>query len=108
MNKANQLNFDRLVCSFCNKHQSQVKRLMATSGGFFICDWCADKFYVNLQKKNRDKLDQQPVKCSVCLKDQLLFEGNEKKKICVECVDLIRDLQNEELWPTKTITIKIP
>jgi len=27
-------------CSFCNKHQDQVKRLMEGTRGVFICDEC--------------------------------------------------------------------
>ena len=35
-------NFDKIRCSFCNKTEDQVRKLIAGPGGVFICDECID------------------------------------------------------------------
>mgnify|MGYP000503199785 CR=1 FL=1 len=35
-------NDDQIRCSFCNKTQSQVRKLIAGPGGVYICDECID------------------------------------------------------------------
>ena len=35
-------NDDQIRCSFCNKPQSQVRKLIAGPGGVYICDECID------------------------------------------------------------------
>ena len=33
---------DKIRCSFCNKTQGQVRKLIAGPAGIFICDECVD------------------------------------------------------------------
>ena len=33
---------DQIRCSFCNKPQSQVRKLIAGPAGVYICDECVD------------------------------------------------------------------
>ena len=33
---------DRIRCSFCNKTEDQVRKLIAGPGGVYICDECID------------------------------------------------------------------
>ena len=35
-------NDDQIRCSFCNKTQSQVRKLIAGPNGAYICDECID------------------------------------------------------------------
>ena len=35
-------NDDQIRCSFCNKPQSQVRKLIAGPSGVYICDECID------------------------------------------------------------------
>ena len=35
-------NFDKIRCSFCNKTEDQVRKLIAGPGGVYICDECID------------------------------------------------------------------
>ena len=35
-------NDDQVRCSFCNKTQAQVKKLIAGPNGAYICDECVD------------------------------------------------------------------
>ncbi len=35
-------NFDKIRCSFCNKSEDQVRKLIAGPGGVYICDECID------------------------------------------------------------------
>jgi ATP-dependent Clp protease ATP-binding subunit ClpX len=35
-------NYDRIRCSFCNKTEDQVRKLIAGPGGVYICDECID------------------------------------------------------------------
>ena len=33
---------DKIRCSFCNKTEDQVRKLVAGPGGVYICDECID------------------------------------------------------------------
>ena len=35
-------NFEKVRCSFCNKTEDQVRKLIAGPGGVYICDECID------------------------------------------------------------------
>ena len=35
-------NFEKIRCSFCNKTEDQVRKLIAGPGGVYICDECID------------------------------------------------------------------
>ncbi len=35
-------NYDKIRCSFCNKSEDQVRKLIAGPGGVYICDECID------------------------------------------------------------------
>ncbi|MEG0355810.1 MAG: ClpX C4-type zinc finger protein, partial [Lachnospiraceae bacterium] len=39
---AGKMNDDTIRCSFCNKTQSQVRKLIAGPNGAYICDECID------------------------------------------------------------------
>ena len=40
--KSSKENDDKIRCSFCNKTQDQVRKLIAGPSGAYICDECVD------------------------------------------------------------------
>lgn len=94
-------------CSFCNKNQDQVQRLIAGPGGVYICDECID--LLNGQN-NAERAGQGAVanthgtqvaaSCSFCGKKQKqvqrLVVGPHQVCICNECLDLCREIIDEE------------
>ena len=71
-----------LRCSFCNKHQDDVMRLIAGPRGLFICDECVQvcndmtanvaRFQETDEKKDRKPITDDPlpwpktINCSLC------------------------------------------
>ena len=39
---AGKISEEKVRCSFCNKTQDQVKKMIAGPGGVYICDECVD------------------------------------------------------------------
>ena len=50
---------DKVRCSFCNKTQDQVRKLIAGPSGVYICDECIDIF-AEIMEEEYD--NEQPVK----------------------------------------------
>ncbi len=84
-------------CSFCNKDQCQVNRLVAGPNGVYICNECAIAF----SEEKHEPLAEKGLRCSFCGKDQahiqyLSRSGSKGTRICDECVDLCLEIFAEE------------
>lgn len=83
-----------LKCSFCNKQQAQVKKLikgLETN----ICDECINHFTVSVERPMKI-FDGYKSKCSFCGRTQrnendIFYEKN-GVYICYECLDLCRQI----------------
>ncbi len=52
-------NFEKIRCSFCNKSEDQVRKLIAGPGGVYICDECIDVCAEILEDElSEEELDQ--------------------------------------------------
>jgi ClpX C4-type zinc finger len=99
-----------LLCSFCGKHQKQVKKLIA-GPGVFICDGCVDRAHTVLVAN--DKTASTPIatiqqvsdenreeRCSFCGKRRHRVEAMaaaSEARICNECLDLCDEIVSEDL-----------
>jgi hypothetical protein len=98
-----------LSCSFCGKHQKQVKKLIA-GPGVYICDGCIDRVHTVLA--SADKAVSTPIatirqvsdelgdgSCSFCGKGRYRVEAmatTGDARICNECVDLCDEIVSDE------------
>ncbi|PWT96104.1 MAG: hypothetical protein C5B53_10310 [Candidatus Melainabacteria bacterium] len=86
----------RLTCTFCNKTQDKVKKMIA-GPGVYICDECVkecDELLIAEKDKPTEKADSK-LKCSFCSKPQTMVQKLLKgptKYICNECVDLCDEI----------------
>jgi ClpX C4-type zinc finger protein len=105
-----------LSCSFCGKHQKQVRKLIA-GPGVYICDQCIDRVNVVLAGAGKTtgtgKIISTPIaiirpvsdadrdeQCSFCGKRHhqvATMATTGQKAICNECVDLCDEIICEEL-----------
>jgi hypothetical protein len=105
-----------LACTFCDKHQKQVKKLVA-GPGVYICEGCVDlarsvigseEIVSNgMTELAAGRADEPRVQCSFCGKRRDQVEGltvssarTERKTpaaICTECLDLCTEIIAEEL-----------
>jgi ClpX C4-type zinc finger len=79
-----------LVCSFCEKNQTEVEKLIA-GPGVYICDECVAVARTGFKSR---KL------CSFCGKSserELPVRGLPSSAICSECLDLCDEIINETL-----------
>jgi hypothetical protein len=99
-----------LSCSFCGKHQKQVKKLIA-GPGVFICDGCIDRVHTVLAAT--DKTASTPIatiqhvsgesreaQCSFCGKRRHQVEAmaaTSEARICNECLGLCDEIVSDEL-----------
>ena len=78
-------------CSFCGKSQEDVRRLIAGPAGY-ICDECVES--------RRETSTNEGDLCSFCGKSQSdvesLFIGLNGVRICNECIELCREIIDEE------------
>jgi len=85
------------ACSYCNKTQDQVARLIAGPEGVIICDECIALF---AKESVETLIDQQVRRCSFCGKDQTLVKrimvSSSGVVICDECDDLCIEIIEEE------------
>lgn len=58
---------DKVRCSFCNKAQDQVRKLIAGQDGTFICDECIDLCAEILEEEFDDSYDEEDVAASINL-----------------------------------------
>ena len=87
---------DSLTCSFCDKAQQDVLKLIA-GPNVYVCDECIDEA--------RDGFSSQ-VKCSFCGKvssPELAVRGHDSVAVCAECLDLCDEIIAEDggeaTWP---------
>lgn len=103
-------------CSFCDKPQDQVQRLIAGPGNTYICDECIGLHRKRIENEgvifpllhpsqDTSSLPQSPYSCSFCGKSQdqvqRLVAGPGGFFICGECTDLHRKtLEDKYAAPT--------
>jgi ClpX C4-type zinc finger len=108
-----------LACTFCGKHQKQVKKLIA-GPSVYICDGCVDlaksvlgdgqPVTTEIAELTAGPEDEPRVQCSFCGKCRYQVAGlmvssvqTERKApatICSECLDLCTEIVTEELGET--------
>ena len=82
---------DKIRCSFCNKTQSQVRKLIAGPAGIFICDECVDICADIIEEEYeeepiREELDinlLKPVEIKEFLDDYVIGQEAAKKVLAV-------------------------
>jgi ATP-dependent protease Clp ATPase subunit len=100
---------DLLSCSFCGKHQKQVKKLIA-GPSVYICNECLDRAHAVLadpdntastpiravgQLSHVDRAEQ----CSFCGKPRdsvVAMASTGHARICTECIELCDEIIAEE------------
>jgi ATP-dependent Clp protease ATP-binding subunit ClpX len=77
-------------CNFCNRSQSQVKKLIAGPGGIFICDGCVEIAHSIVQtdkvKDEKEKAPGEfpiPSEIKIALDEYIIGQERAKKKISV-------------------------
>jgi hypothetical protein len=105
-----------LACTFCGKHQKQIKKLVA-GPGVYICDGCVDLakgvigseeiVSTGIAELAAGRADEPRVQCSFCGKRRDQVEGltvsstltvrKTPAAICIECLDLCTEIIIEEL-----------
>lgn len=115
-------NFDGDIrCSFCNKSQSQVKKLIAGPSGVYICDECVeiceDILEEELEEEEETALQEQDIKLlkpkeiKKFLDDYVIGQEQAKKVLSVAVynhykrVTAPRDLNDVELQKSNIIMI---
>ena len=115
-------NFDSDIrCSFCNKSQSQVKKLIAGPAGVYICDECVeiceDILEEELEEEEESALQEQDIKLlkpkeiKKFLDDYVIGQEQAKKVLSVAVynhykrVTAPRDLNDVELQKSNIIMI---
>lgn len=91
-------------CSFCDKNQDDVQRLIAGPGGIYICDECIDKIHERPEsggtRVNTEAPEASTVRCSFCGKKAkqvtYLVQEPQGVSICNECIHLCREIIEEE------------
>ena len=82
---------DTVRCSFCNKPQSQVRKLIAGPGGAYICDECVEvcseiieeEFEYEDQKKYDEINLLKPEEIKAFLDDYVIGQDEAKKVLSV-------------------------
>src|SRR6266567_4555024 len=101
---------ERLSCSFCGKHQKQVKKLIAGSSAF-ICNGCIDRVHTVLAATGKTVSTpiatikrvsdaNREVRCGFCGKRRRQVEAMaaaHEARICNECVDLCDEIVTDNL-----------
>lgn len=83
-------------CSFCEKDQNQVGRLIA-GPGVYICDGCTSVFRARFAGSQTD----EGRRCSFCGKREqsvqyVISKSGTETCICNECLDLCHEIIREE------------
>jgi len=83
-------------CSFCDKRQDQVQRLIGGPGNIFVCGECVAAF----SKASEEPQEEKEVRCSFCGKKQnqvsYLTVGSHGVNICSECIVLCQEILDNE------------
>ena len=80
-------NDDQIRCSFCNKSQAQVKKLIAGPNDTYICDECVEVCSEIIEEEMAKKyriLDNKLAEKSSFDEDQLLEEWQKKREKSME------------------------
>lgn len=110
---------DQVRCSFCNKTQNQVKKLIAGPSGVYICDECIDICEDILEdcfeeEQEPDKLEinlLKPVQIKEFMDEYVIGQENAKKVLAVSVynhykrVMAEKDLDDVELQKSNIIMI---
>ena len=112
-------NSDNIRCSFCNKTQSQVKKMIAGPAGVYICDECVsicsdivEEEYEEAEAENEPELDinlLKPVEIKEFLDDYVIGQEEAKKVLAVSVynhykrVMAPKDLDDVELQKSNII-----
>ena len=80
------------VCSFCDKQQDQVQRLIAGPRGVYVCDKCV----AATSTESEEPQEERGLSCSFCGKKQRqvlhLTIGPNGVNICSECISLCQEI----------------
>ena len=83
---------DKIRCSFCNKTEDQVRKLVAGPGGVYICDECidicAEIIEEELEDENRDGQEDgirlsRPAQIKTFLDEYVIGQDDAKKSLAV-------------------------
>ena len=82
---------DNIRCSFCNKTQDQVKKMIAGPAGVYICDECVEicadiveEEYEDVQEENNMDINLlKPVEIKEFLDDYVIGQEDAKKVLAV-------------------------
>ncbi len=114
-------NSDNIRCSFCNKTQDQVKKMIAGPSGVYICDECVEicadiveEEYEELTQEEEPEMDinlLKPVEIKEFLDDYVIGQEEAKKVLAVSVynhykrVMAPKDLDEVELQKSNIIMI---
>ncbi len=77
-------------CNFCNRDQTQVKKLIAGPGGVYICESCVQLAHsIMFTKKNKEEIQKRrtsfptPLEIKKALDEYIVGQEEAKKKISV-------------------------
>ena len=112
-------NSDNIRCSFCNKTQSQVKKMIAGPAGVYICDECVsicsdivEEEYEEAEAENEPEMEinlLKPVEIKEFLDDYVIGQEEAKKVLAVSVynhykrVMAPKDLDDVELQKSNII-----
>ena len=82
---------DQIRCSFCNKTQDQVRKLIAGPNGVYICDECVDICADIIEEEYEDETPEEsmdinllkPVEIKEFLDDYVIGQNEAKKVLSV-------------------------
>lgn len=112
-------NSDDIRCSFCNKPQSQVKKLIAGPAGVYICDECVDICEDIIEEEYEDESYEEafdinllkPAEIKEFLDDYVIGQEDAKKVLAVSVynhykrVTAPRDVDDVELQKSNILLI---
>jgi ATP-dependent protease Clp ATPase subunit len=84
------------ICSFCDKRQDQVQRLIAGPKNVYVCNECVAVYSKEPEEPHRER----GLSCSFCGKKQgqvqYLIVGPHEVNICNQCLILCQEIIAEE------------
>lgn len=118
---ASKMNGNEIRCSFCNKTQSQVRKLIAGPAGVYICDECIDICADILEEELEDDAVQETTQAEINLLkpmqiknflDEYVVGQDEAKKVLsvavynhYKRVTALKDLDEVELQKSNIIMV---
>ncbi len=112
-------NSDNIRCSFCNKTQDQVRKLIAGPAGVYICDECVEICADIVEEEYEDEVQTQeldinllkPIEIKEFLDDYVIGQEEAKKVLSVAVynhykrVTAPKDMDDVELQKSNIIMI---